>query len=99
MQKAGSGLAGGTTSKVYLSTDATITTTDTVVGSANDAALAAGANSTDSMSITVPGNLGAGTYYIGVIADANGQVTESDETNNASTPVQITVTGTTAAPD
>jgi len=32
-----------------------------------------------------------GTYYLGVVADYNGQIAESNETNNASTAVPITL--------
>src|SRR5205085_1425465 len=46
----------------------------------------------DSVNVTLPSNLASGTYWIGVIADANGQVTESSESDNTSSPVQITVT-------
>ena len=44
------------------------------------------------MSVTLPGNLAPGTYYIGGIADYNNQVSESDETDNTYNAVQITVT-------
>lgn len=58
--------------KFYLSTDATISPTDDtelygfrVVGS-----LAAGASSSESMTVTVPRTTPPGTYYLGAIADA-----------------------------
>ena len=97
VQNSGTGSAGASTSKVYLSTDATITSSDTLLGSINDAALAAGAFATDNMSITLPGPLAAGTYYIGVIADANNQVNESSESNNTAA-IQIAVSAPVPVP-
>jgi hypothetical protein len=45
------------------------------------------------MTVTLPGNLAAGTYYLGAIADYNNAVTnEVTESNNSSNAVQITVT-------
>lgn len=43
--------------------------------------------------MTLPGNLTPGTYYLGAIADYNGQINESDNSNNASSAVAITATG------
>jgi hypothetical protein len=68
----------------YLSTDATITTADTLIGSrVVSGALAAGASSSATTTVTVPGALVPGTYYIGVIADATNAQVETNETNNA----------------
>ena len=44
------------------------------------------------VSVTLPGNLAPGTYYIGGIANYNNQVSESNTTNNTYNVVQITVT-------
>jgi alpha-tubulin suppressor-like RCC1 family protein len=66
----------------YLSIDATITSADIWIGDRMFNALAAGASSSGAATVTVPGNLAPGTYYIGVIEDSfNGQP-ESNETNN-----------------
>ena len=61
-------------------------------GSTNDGTLQNGFYFPDSVNVTLSSSLTAGTYWIGVIADANGQVTESNENDNTSSPVQITVT-------
>jgi subtilase family serine protease len=54
--------------------------------------LAAGASSTGSTSITLPGTTPSGTYYVCTLADSLNQVTELDETNNTRcSPTQITV--------
>lgn len=78
---------------IYLSTDSVITTSDNRIGTRYLPSLAAGASSTADTTITLPGNAGHGTYYLGAIADYSNQVQESDETNNALAGNQITVTG------
>ena len=90
----GNATAAASTSKVYLSADSVIDTADTLLATTSNRSLTPGSFETDSLSITVPSNLAPGTYWIGVIADANGQF---GETNNVSTAVQITVTP--AVPD
>ena len=87
----GDGSAAATTLRYYRSTDATITTADTQVGTDPVAQLAASGTSSESVSLTAPST--AGTYYYGACVDA---VTgESDTTNNCSSSVTVTVT----APD
>ena len=88
----GTGAAGASTSGIYLSTDSTITTSDTLLATDAVAAIAAGSWSSESVSITIPGTLAAGTYYVGAIADYNNAIAESNETNNPSAGVAITVT-------
>jgi Peptidase M10 serralysin C terminal/CARDB len=92
----GMGAAPSSTTSFYLSTDPTIDTADTPLGAANSPALAA--NSTPGwydqqfVSLTVPGNLAPGTYYLGAIADPTNQINESNESNNSYYVAQITVT-------
>ena len=78
-----------TTLRYYLSTDATITTSDTSVGTAAVGALAAGATSSSPrLDFNAPSS--AGTYYYGACVDA---VTgESDTTNNCSGSIAVEVT-------
>ena len=76
-----------TTLRFYHSTDATITTSDTQVGTAAVAKLAASGSSDESVSLTAPST--AGTYYYGACVDA--VTDESDTTNNCSSSVQVTV--------
>ena len=99
IQDIGNASAGASVSKVYVSTDNVITTSDTLLASVNDGTITAGNSLSDSTSVTLPSGLAAGTYWIGVIADANNQVSESNENNNVSTPIQITVAGATQQPD
>ena len=84
----GDGASASTTLRYYRSSDATITTSDTQVGTAAVGALAAGGTSDQSVGLTAPSS--AGTYYYGACVDA---VTgESDTTNNCSASVTVTVT-------
>ena len=76
----GDGAAAATTLRYYQSTDATITTADTVVGTAAVAGLAAAGSSSESVEISAPSI--PGTYYYGACVDAVAD--ESDTTNNCS---------------
>ena len=80
--------AAATTLRYYRSTDATITTSDTGVGTAAVAALAASGTSAASIDLTAPST--PGTYYYGACVDAVSG--ESDATNNCSASAAVTVT-------
>ncbi len=78
---------------IYLSTDTAITTSDKYIGSRSLSGLAAGQCSSENTTVTIPGDVAPGTYYIGVIADYDNQVrAESNETNNALTGNLIEIT-------
>ena len=79
--------ASGTTLRYYLSADATISSSDTEVGTDAVEALANGASSTVSLSLTAPST--SGSYYYGVCVDAVSD--EPDTTNNCSSSVQLEV--------
>ena len=82
----GNGAAAVTTLRYYRSTDATITSSDTQVGTDSVGALAASGTSEESISLTAPS---AGTYYYGACVDA---VTgESSANNNCSSSVRVDV--------
>ena len=85
----GNGAAAATTLRYYQSTDATITTADTVVGTAAVAGLAARGSSSESVDLTAPST--SGTYYYGACVDAVAE--ESDTTNNCSSSTRVTVAG------
>ncbi len=87
----GTGSAGGSYVGFYLSTDANITTADTMLGTVYVSGLAAGAQQAVSGTFTIPVGLAPGTYYLGAIADNYRYVTESNETNNALEGNQITI--------
>ena len=87
----GEGESAATTLRYYSSTDATITTSDTALGTDSVGSLAADGSSDQSIDLTAPST--AGTYYYGACVDS---VTgESDATNNCSTALALTV----GAPD
>ena len=91
----GNGASPATTLRFYRSTDATITTADTAVGTDPVGALAAAGTIAQSISLTAPSS--PGTYYYGACVDA--VTDESDTTNNCSSAVTVTVTAPPPAPD
>ena len=83
----GSGSSFPTTLRYYRSTDATISDSDTEVGTDAVGILAASGTSDQSIDLTAPSD--AGTYYYGACVDA---VTgESNSGNNCSGGVQVTI--------
>ena len=44
---------------------------------------------TQGTTLSFPTNLAPGTYYLGVLADYNGQLGETNETNNVSNTVAV----------
>ena len=76
----GDGTAAATTLRYYRSTDATITTSDTEVGTNAIAGLGAEGSSSGSVDVTAPAT--ARAYYYGACVDA--VTDESDTTNNCS---------------
>ena len=82
--------AASTTLRYYRSTDATITTSDTEVGTGSVAGLAASASSHVFLAQTAPSD--PGTYYYGACVDT--VAGESDTANNCSSSEVFTVTET-----
>lgn len=75
----------------YLSTNATITTIDTLLSSARRGGLAAGGTAGPyTRSVTLPADLAPGTYWIGYYVDHLRAIRETSETNNRAA-VQVTV--------
>ena len=87
VSNSGTGGAASTTLRYYRSTDATITTSDTQVGTDAVEALVASGTSAESISLTAPST--AGTYYYGACVDA--VTDESDTTDNCSESVSVVV--------
>ncbi|MBI5739722.1 MAG: hypothetical protein HZA16_03285 [Nitrospirae bacterium] len=87
----GQGGAGESTTRFYLSTNTAYDAGDTSIGERAVEALAAGASSTVSTSVTIPAETTTGTYYIIAEANTDGAVVELSETNNyyISAPVKI----------
>ena len=89
----GSGQSASTTLRWYRSTDATVSTSDTEVGTDYVSRLSASRTSAESISLTAPS---AGTYYYGACVESVSG--ESNTGNNCSSAVTVTV-GAAPAPD
>ena len=90
----GNGQSASTTLRYYRSSDATISTSDTSVGTDGVRSLSASGTSAESISLTAPSS--AGTYYYGACVESVSG--ESNTGNNCSSAVQVTV-GAAPAPD
>ncbi len=75
----------------YLSSDATITTSDTRIGTRSVSSLAAAASHSAQTTLTIPSTIAPKTYYLGAIADYSNARAETNETNNAITGNTIAV--------
>ena len=87
----GSATSEATTLRYYRSTDLTITSGDTEVGTDSMGSLDSSSSSDQSIGLSAPST--KGTYYFGACVDA--VTDESDTTNNCSASVRVTV----GAPD
>ena len=87
----GAGSAGAFRLGLYFSSDATITTGDLFFAFCQISGLAAGSSTTCSGPVTIPASLSPGVYFVGVIADDQSTVAESNETNNTVLTGPITV--------
>ena len=90
---AGNATAPSSTATLYLSSDATITAEDAVLGKFDLPSLAAKAATAESLAWAIPADLASGTYYIGIAAGA--VPGESSSTDNAYA-ISFTVTGPAA---
>ena len=70
------------TVKLYLSTDATITTADIAIGSRQVSRLLSGQSNTQTTTVTVPGTVAPRVYYVGACADVPSVQIETLETDN-----------------
>ena len=91
----GSGSSSFTTLHYYKSTDSTITTGDTGVGTDFVSSLDASESGDDSVSLTAPDT--PGTYYYGACVEAVSG--ESDTQNNCSGAVTVIVSATASVPN
>lgn len=67
---------------IRLSTNSSITTSDRLIANVNVPVIAANGTYKTTVKVTIPPDMGTGTRWLGVTADANGQVAESNENNN-----------------
>ena len=95
VRNAGAGRSAATTLRYYRSSDATVSASDTAVGTDAVGALAASGTSAESISLTAPSS--AGTYYYGACVDT--VPGESDTANNCSAAITVTVGSGDASAD
>ena len=94
VRNGGDGRSAATTLRYYRSSNATISASDTAVGTDAVGALSASGTSAESVRLTAPSS--AGTYYYGACVDT---VTgESNTRNNCSSGVRITVSSRVSVP-
>ena len=83
---------------LYASTDALLNTSnDTLLVSRSLSSMSAGETEIEDLKFTLPAGLGAGNFFLIAVIDPAAAVNESVETNNISTPVGVTFTGSSAA--
>src|SRR5207237_403069 len=95
---AGTSQAAASTTRFYLSTTSTLGPGAVTLGSRAVPSLTAGQANSSSTTVTIPVSTAAGAYFVIAVADADGGVSESNETNNA-TSRPITVTAVVVLPD
>jgi subtilase family serine protease len=79
----GTGPSAASVTRFYLSANSLLDASDTLLaGGRAVPALAAGASSTGSTSVTLPAVVATGTYYLMAVADGDGTVAEASEANN-----------------
>jgi subtilase family serine protease/subtilisin family serine protease len=78
----GAGDAGSSVTQLYLSSNSALDPSDILLDNRSVPVLAAGASSTGSTTVTVPGNTAAGNWYIIAKADGEELVAETSESNN-----------------
>jgi subtilase family serine protease len=86
--------AASSTMGFYLSTNTTFDTNDVLLNTSTGGALAAGANSQRTASLTIPTGTAAGAYYVLFVADPASAVAENNETNNVAYAALTVVTAT-----
>jgi subtilase family serine protease len=79
---AGGAPAAASTTRYYLSTNTLFDVGDMLLGGRDVPALAAGATSTATSSLTVPAGTTKAQYYLVIVADADGGIAEVYENNN-----------------
>jgi subtilisin family serine protease/subtilase family serine protease len=78
----GAAPAGATVTRFYLSVNASLDSSDTMIGSRTVPALASSASSAVTTTLTIPAATASGTYSLIAKSDADGAIPETSETNN-----------------
>jgi subtilase family serine protease len=84
---------------VYLSTDNSISSGDTLIGLRSIGVLAPGQTSAGGGFLTIPGTQTEGDWYVGCIVDTQNNVAETNEADNAGVALQILSITSVPAPD
>ena len=79
----GGGSAPASTTRYYLSANSTFDASDTLLAGRTVGAIPANTTLTGSATLVMPAGTAAGTYYIIAVADGDGGIPETVETNNA----------------
>ena len=87
----GSGSSATSTTRFYLSTNASLDGSDQLIGSRSVPLLAPGASASFTTPVTVPTTTAGGTYYVIAQADGASEVPETTETNNTKFSAAIKV--------
>ncbi|NES21052.1 MAG: hypothetical protein F6K41_19500, partial [Symploca sp. SIO3E6] len=96
LKNQGSANASANYTKFYLSTDATYSSNDIQLGSDYISSVSTGITKIRDKYLSISSNIAAGNYYLLWRADANGNVSESNENNNV---VSKYITVNSAKPD
>jgi len=83
VQNSGWGQSAACSGEIRLSSDSTIDGSDRLLTTFAIPALKGFYYAKGEVSVTIPGDVTSGSWYIGAIADSGGVVAESDETDNA----------------
>jgi subtilase family serine protease len=79
----GAGQAGASATRMFLSSNVFLDALDVALEARDVPALAVGASSSGTTTVTIPAGTPAGSYYLFAKADAAGVLGEANETNNA----------------
>ena len=88
----GAGTASASTAGIYASSS--VTSLGSLIGTISTGMLGAGASDTETGTLTLSSNGAPTTWYLGVSADYNNKIAESNETNNASGKIAVVVGNT-----
>lgn len=86
---AGAGVPAGL--RLFASADGVLDAGDTLLGARSVSILSAGEAETEDIEFTVPASLTGGSYNLFAVVDQENAIAESDETNNTSLPVAVTI--------
>jgi surface antigen len=96
VKNSGPGSAAASTTRIRLAVNQTATLSDPLLVAFTTPALAVGATSSGSQTVTIPSGTTAGNYYIVVTANADGALTESNGSNNQY-PMALSVTAASSS--